>query len=280
MSFVGARIGIIYPDDGDADADFYEFASGDVSIHITRNAGWSPGYAQDAVEPVVGLREHMTGGHIRDAALRFTRIRPDVVAYGCLSCSFAGGPAYDQEICSLLTEVSGCRSTTGTTALLDALGALGVSNVALVSFYDRSVAEMFEHVLQANGIDAVAKNPPTGIPKDTVQFYESLGVLPGRSHIRTPEMAYRIAKAVDTNSADAVVVTSTGFRTAPMIARLERDLGKPVVTANQALVWHAMQLANVRSSSHHFGKLFDLDSSGSTIRDDAHRRAAEFEGSV
>lgn len=258
MSFFGARVGIIYPDDGDADADFYEFAGDDVSVHITRNAGWSPGYEKADIEPVIGLRDHVSGGHVRDAALRFSRIRPDVLAYGCLSCSFAGGPGYDQEICSLLAEVGGCPSTTGTTAVLEALRALDVTKVALVSFYDPSVAAMFERVLSVHGIDTVGQNASTGIPKDTVSFYESIGAIPGRSYVRSPEIAYRVAKAIDTRSADAVIVTSTGFRTAPMISRLERDLGKPVVTANQALVWHAMRLANVQCTSDHFGSLFDV----------------------
>lgn len=255
MALTRARLGVIYPDDGDADADFYEMAPRDVSVLVTRNAGWSPTYDGGGVDPVEGLREHLSGGHLEDAATRLARVRPDVLAFACLSCSFAGGVGYDEKICDLLREVGRCPATTATTALLCALEALQVSSVAMVSGYDGNRNKMLEELLHRHGVRCVAQRTFT-IPPEVTEFYESLGMAPGQSQVRGPEVAYHLGKAVDSPAADAVVVTSTAFRTAPMIDLLERDLGKPVLTANQVLMWHAMQLTGTQPTTESYGRLF------------------------
>lgn len=252
-----ARIGIIYPDDGYADSDFEAMTGPEVAVHLTRNAGWSPTLDGGEVDPVEGLQDHLSGGHLEDAATRLARISPDVLAFGCLSCSFAGGPGYDATICKMLAQVGNCPATTGTTALIHAVRALGVTRVALASLYDANRNEMLETVLGEVGVECVG-GAAVKVPKAVTDFYESLGMRPGGAQVRTPETSYHLGRMADCPEAEAVVITSTGTRTVGMIGPLERDLGKPVLTANQVLVWHAMQLAGVRSATDEHGRLFAL----------------------
>lgn len=249
-----ARIGVIYPDDGDADSDFYEMAPAEVSLHVTRNAGWSPTYGVKSVDVVAGLRGHFDEGHLAEAADRLAPISPDVVAYGCLSCSFVGGVGYDAGICADLSERLGCPATTGTTALLAGLRALHLERVAVVSSYDDTRNAIFYEVLKDIGVEVVA-SASCATPGAVRDFYESLG-MHGVSQVRSPEVAYHLGKRVDVADAQGVVITSTNFRTGPMIAPLERDLGKPVITANQSVIWHSLELAGVRAQDHHYGALF------------------------
>jgi maleate isomerase len=44
-----------------------------------------------------------------------------------------------------------------------------------------------------------------------------------------------------------------------MIETLERDLGKPVISSNQAMMWHALRSAGIREAVPGFGKLFSID---------------------
>jgi len=46
------------------------------------------------------------------------------------------------------------------------------------------------------------------------------------------------------------------MRTAGFISELERQLGKPVVTANQATAWEALQMMGVKPILPGLGKLF------------------------
>ncbi len=49
--------------------------------------------------------------------------------------------------------------------------------------------------------------------------------------------------------AEAVVFGGNGFRVVGVIAALERELDRPVVSPNQALLWGAMRAAGARTDS-------------------------------
>jgi maleate cis-trans isomerase len=51
-------------------------------------------------------------------------------------------------------------------------------------------------------------------------------------------------------------VSDTGIVLSPIAEALERDLGKPVFSANMASMWHALQLAGVKEALPDLGRLF------------------------
>jgi maleate isomerase len=61
------------------------------------------------------------------------------------------------------------------------------------------------------------------------------------------------------DSAQAVVVGGNGLRSVGVIAALEEDLGRPVVTANQVLLWGMLRAIRSRVSPRGYGQLFTLD---------------------
>jgi maleate isomerase len=70
--------------------------------------------------------------------------------------------------------------------------------------------------------------------------------LHGRDITLVPlDRIYRLARQVDTPDSDGVYIACTGFRSLEIIEDLERDLGKPVISANQATMWDALRLAGV-----------------------------------
>ena len=73
-----------------------------------------------------------------------------------------------------------------------------------------------------------------------------------------PEAIYEAAIAIDRPDADAVLVSCTALRTSSVIDRIEQHLGKPVVTSNQALAWHALRLAGYAEPRKGLGRLMTL----------------------
>jgi maleate cis-trans isomerase len=71
------------------------------------------------------------------------------------------------------------------------------------------------------------------------------------------ERAYQLARQADAPDADAVLLSGTGLPTVGVLEVLERDLGKPVISSNQASLWRALDLAGVRESISGFGRLLD-----------------------
>jgi maleate isomerase len=54
---------------------------------------------------------------------------------------------------------------------------------------------------------------------------------------------------------DAVFISCTNLRALNLIAELESKLAKPVISSNQALGWHCLRLAGVKSKLSQYGRL-------------------------
>jgi maleate isomerase len=54
------------------------------------------------------------------------------------------------------------------------------------------------------------------------------------------DVTARLVRQADSPAAEAIVVSCTNLHTYDLIAPLEAELGKPVVTANQASMWAIM----------------------------------------
>lgn len=52
-----------------------------------------------------------------------------------------------------------------------------------------------------------------------------------------------LVRATDVSDAEAIVISCTNLPTYDLIADLEADLRKPVVTANQVTMWAALRVA-------------------------------------
>ena len=69
---------------------------------------------------------------------------------------------------------------------------------------------------------------------------------------------YRQIRAACPDQADGVLIAGTGFRCVGIIDTLERDLGRPVLTANQVSLWNCLRLSGVRARVEGYGRLFTL----------------------
>jgi maleate isomerase len=70
-----------------------------------------------------------------------------------------------------------------------------------------------------------------------------------------PFTAYQAAKEIVTPEVEGVFISCTNWRTIEIIETLERDLGKPVVTSNQASLWLALKKMGMPGRPG-FGQLF------------------------
>ena len=62
------------------------------------------------------------------------------------------------------------------------------------------------------------------------------------------ESLYSQFRAVCPAKADGVIIIGTGFRCVGILQGLEDDLGRPVVSANQASLWSCLGLCGVQAN--------------------------------
>jgi maleate isomerase len=214
-------IGVITPFDFALDRELWRWVPDDVSLHITRMP-YAPLPA--ALEMAV---------HISDPELvaqGFDDVRavsPLVMAYACTSGSFIGGRVGEAALVSAMTAAGAPAAVTTSGALLDALRHLGVGRIAAATPYVAELTAGLTTYLAEAGVQVVAA-AGLGLTSDiwTVPYDVTAGLV----------------RDTDTDDAQAVFISCTNLPTYDVIATLERELGKPVLTANQVTMWSALRV--------------------------------------
>ena len=70
-----------------------------------------------------------------------------------------------------------------------------------------------------------------------------------------PSYLMEMAAGLDRPDADAIFISCGALRSLDIAAALEAQVGKPVVTSNQALAWDALRLAGIPDMIPGFGRL-------------------------
>ena len=120
-------------------------------------------------------------------------------------------------------------ATTASTALLEALRALSAKTIVLGAPWSDSVNRTAAAFIEANGFAVLAQ--------ETLGLVRNLDI-----GLLDPQTAYDVGRRVDRPEADAVMLACGNWSTFAVIDRLERDLGKPVLTTNQVSLWHALKI--------------------------------------
>jgi maleate isomerase len=111
-------------------------------------------------------------------------------------------------------------------AMVEAMAHLGVRSVAVATPYVADLAERLELFLAEAGLETVSS--------------AHLGLPGGIWQVPYDGVASLVLEA-DHPDAEAIFVSCTNLPTYDLIAPLERELGKPVLTANQVTMWSALR---------------------------------------
>lgn len=190
------------------------------------------------------LEEMVDSDRLEQATSELTDAGVSVVAFACTTGSLVKGVGFDRELVARMEQAAPVRATTTSTALLAALAALGVTRVAVATPYVDELNELEVDFLAAHGFEVVGLRG-LGIDSDP-----EIGRVPYR---RT----WELAQAADDPAAEAVFISCTGLPTLALLADLENELGKPVISSNAVTLWHALSLAGIAPSGVGRGSLLD-----------------------
>lgn len=232
-----ARIGaIVLSDDTTVEPEFTAHVPAGVSVHASRMAS-TPGVSTiDELEQL--------GEEVDRCVDLLETADVDVVSYNCTTGSLIHGPGYERKLETSISERSSIPAVTTAGAVKRAFEALDVESVAITTPYRQEVNDREADYLRESGFEVV-----------DISGYQC-GQPPEQYTSAPPERAYREARAIDSAEADAVFISCTGYRTFEIIAALEEDLDKPVVTSNQATLWDVLRTVGVGYHDRELGALF------------------------
>ncbi|MDR9483933.1 MAG: Asp/Glu racemase [Sediminimonas sp.] len=168
----------------------------------------------------------------------------DAIGYGCTSASTVIGPERVAEL--VRGHHPGAQVSNPISAVIAALRALEVGRIAYVSPYVPSVTAPMRVYLETQGITTVIEDSFAEGDDRTV------------AHIAEKSSKIMVLDAIAKAKVEAVFVSCTNLRTFGIIDEVERETGLPVVSSNQALLWHMLRLAGVDARGWGPGRLFSL----------------------
>ncbi len=212
-----------------------------VSAHVTRTG------------TAVGTRENLLwmDDEAPRAAKLLAHAKVDVICFGCTAggvVNDAGrGANADRAIIAAIEAAAGVPATVTSTASCDALRALGVTRVSVASPYEPWQNDYLRGFLETSGFEVCA-----------IDGFGTSGVAVGPHNAAavTPEQVAALVRAVNRPAAQAIFISCTNFHTLDIIEPLERELGKPVLTATSASMWKMLRLAGDARDVPGGGKLF------------------------
>jgi maleate isomerase len=178
------------------------------------------------------------------AIRQLSSVFPDVIAYGCTASSIVQGLEYDSHLRAEISETYKVPATTAAHAILTAADALGARKASIVSPYTKEVDEAEHRYFESAGLEVLGG--------------ACLGISDGFGLAEPePEVLFELGRKGFDPRSDALIMTCLNTRSHTVIDRLEKALGKPVITSTQATLWHALRLAGITDRLPGFGRLLD-----------------------
>jgi len=234
------RIGVLLPPGNPTvEPELSAMVPAGVSLHFGRlETPPSVGKAGEHAGMEERIRAYREGLAGPTAAL--SQVRPAVVLLAHTASSYALGYGNEQPLVERIAALAGAPALLAAQAVLAALRHLGVKRLALGTPYPESISRQGKAYWEATGFEIAGYHRLENVTD---------------IYAENEERAYQLARCADAPEADAVLLSGTGLPTVAVLEMLERDLGKPVVSSNQASLWQALRIAGVRESIAGYGRL-------------------------
>jgi maleate isomerase len=242
------RIGVLVPHgDVGPESELQAMAPPDVRIHATRVpfGAMRAGGAMDPTIPLAPVRAFAEPPHVDDATALLAAAPVHAVAFGFTSSAYVIGVDGEAAMLDRLrARARGLPVVAPCASIVRGLAALGCRRIALFDppWFDAGLTALGAAYYRAAGKDVVSARP-CALPSDQAAIEPAAVFDAVRRHVP--------------DGAEAVVFGGNGFRVAGVLDALERELGRPVVAPNQALLWAAMGAAGARPGAvTRYGRLF------------------------
>ncbi len=233
------RIGVLVPfTNTNLEPDLELMRPADVSFHYTRIGGYSKEKVPDEEEMAT-----MGTADIVDGVRLISAIKPDLILYGCTSATLTHGVAFDQKLAAEISRIAGTKTITAAGSLITALEAIGAKNVGFASPYVGEINDKSVQFLKIAGFHVVK----CAQVNSDLNSYEQ-GEL-------SPEDIFELAIRANHNDAEAIVLACTDLRVIEVIPQIESELGKIVISTNQAMLFVASEMLGLSANEKFIGGL-------------------------
>jgi maleate isomerase len=166
----------------------------------------------------------------------------NVIAYACTTGSLIGGRKWEEKLSARMESSSGVPVVTTARSVIDSLQELGISSVAVATPYVSEVNQLEKKFLEEWNVKVT-------------KIY-GLGYVRGEDlHSEPPDKAVEMAEKVDSVDAEGIFLSCTDLKTFTILGKVEKALGKPVISSNSATLWSCLRTMNLPTRIRGMGAL-------------------------
>ena len=167
----------------------------------------------------------------------------DVVAYGCTAGSLMIGPGRIAEAVNRVLPKA--HVVTPISSVAAALRAASCRRIGLITPYSEEVNKAFAGFLKSRGFQ--------------IACFRSFQMRDGFDMGRIdPACLLTAAEPMAEADIDGLFISCTALNVSPVFGRLEELVGRPVITSNQAMAWHALRLAGIEDELANLGRYLSV----------------------
>ena len=230
------RAGLLIPSsNSQIEPEYYAVMPPSVSVHFARVALTEvsdAGFARQDADVVAQSRMLATAN-------------VDVILFCITAASFFRGLDYDSELKRRIEAACGTSALTAAQTVIDALRVLDVRRIALATPFVPEGTGRARRFLEANGFDIVAA--------DGLGYTDNFSIA-----LIDLEIVRDLVRRVNTDAAEAIVIPGGNMPCLSIVEEMEAELGKPIVTTNEAGIWALLR---------HLGAVDPVNGAGRLLRE-------------
>ena len=191
---------------------------------------------------VDALDEMVRSPRVEEAGLELADAGASSIVFACTTGSLLHGPGFDVALAQRIEKATAVRTTTTSTAVVNALHALNAKRICIGTPYVEELNRRERVFFEAAGFEVL------GIRGLGLRYDREIGRL-SEAEVK------QLARSADVANADALFLSCTNLPTLPFLADLELELGKPVLSSNAATIWESLRLIHGLPARNGFGRL-------------------------
>jgi maleate isomerase len=152
---------------------------------------------------------------------------------------------YDAKVKAMMAANAGVPAVTSAEAIGEAINALGMKRVGIVTPYSTQVIDSAKRYYERKyGLQVVGMEGFGATDSYAIAKFDAGVAFEGMRRVDKPEI-------------EVLIVPGGNFPTMPWIATWERALGKPVITTNQAALWGVLGVMKLNNPLPGLGRLLE-----------------------
>ena len=167
----------------------------------------------------------------------------DCVAYGCTSGTIAAGYSSIYEKVNLAKPNT--KVTTPITSAIKAIKKFNINKISVFTPYTDEINQSVVEYFKKENIEVVS-----------LSYFDIASDLDiGKVD---PDYLFEVLTKIDLSKSDGLFVSCTALPVLSLIDKLEKKLGKVVLSSNQTLIWETLKEINYNKNIDGYGQLFKV----------------------